>query len=243
MRLSFALASIAVPLFAQGTRLSSGEYSVRVSATEVVAYRGDRAVLNLGDVFRKGFQESGKDMPADMRPCTNEHKVSVISLAGPYLSVRDNSYTSCRQEAHPSVAEQVNLYDLRNGNLVSAGDLFSEGALLNALVKDPVLAKGMQRKPARLSALRAALPEEGVAAGNTPCTFLLPEDFLERIALHHVEGGQVAIRMSLEPAVGVCRGVTADLGLLLPMPEAIKGEQFVPAPPKTPQALLHLELK
>lgn len=226
---SLLLFLLVSPLMAD--TITSGEYSVQVLPNDLVAYHGSTQVLSMRALFKKEFDAFKAEQDKETLPCSFENTVHVISLAGPYLSLRDEFYSMCARAAHPAVEQQVATYDLRRLPAPAAiTDLFPAPVVLQALLKDSVIAPNLTSKPASLAGLPASLPQEGFRAGKTECPFALTDDFMTRFALHHLAGSNVAVRISLEPMAGVCRGVTADLGLLLPLPDALKGLQFAVGP-------------
>lgn len=241
LRLLLFFCVVATPIMAD--KITSGDYSVQVLANDLVAYHGSSQVLSMRALFQKEFDAFKAEQDKETLPCSFENTVHVMSLMGPYLSLRDEFFSMCARAAHPSEEKQVATYDLRKLPAPAAiTDLFPEGVVLRALLKDSVLAPQLQTKPASLAALQAALPQEGFRAGKTECPFLLTDDFTKRFALHHVEGANIAVRISLEPAGGACRSATADLGLLLPLPDGLKGLPFV-AGTKAAQVTIRFEAK
>ena len=107
-------------------------------------------------------------------------------------------------------------------------DYFPEKAVFQALLADPGVKKALARRepplpqsPRSLGELYASFKDEPLDDGE--CSYELPEDFLTRFAFHHLEEGNVAIRLAL-PCLG--RGLPGpfylELDLLLPVPETLK---------------------
>ena len=225
----FLLTLFAGVALAQNGRITSGAYSVQPAPNDVAAFRDQTQLLSFRTLLKPANPE-----------CSSEETLEVVSLAGPYLGIRQDSYSHCKEAAHPSTERKLATFDLSNsGRPIAITDLFPEAEVVRALSQDPVLTPYIEKKPATLKALLAALPEEGVIAGDTPCTFeVLPGGF----AMHHMEAGQVAVRVSLIPVPGACRGLHPELGILLPVPASLKAP-LVAAPPRTPKAKLVFEVR
>lgn len=133
---------------ADAVRITSGEFEIQLTANDLAAIRGETRVLSFHEVFRKPFEAFRSEQDQETLPCSYEHTLQMVSLAGPYLGVRDSLYSFCRQAAHPSVEQRLSTYDMaHSGNPMTLADLFPEPVLVRALSRDPVLAPYLERKP------------------------------------------------------------------------------------------------
>jgi hypothetical protein len=63
--------------------------------------------------------------------------------------------------------------------------------------------------------------------------FRFPRDVFTRFAFHHLEDTRIAVRLGLPPIVEPCRTQHAQLGLLLPIPPALKRDLTLAASRQT----------
>ena len=180
--------------------------------------------------------------------CLYEREFTLLSIVGSLLSFRDIEFRSCPQaEAHPSLYIRFTTVDLsrpeatsyaapasddpflldinKSGKVTKLTDIFPGQKVLQALLADPIINEQLTlMKPPQT-------PEElfQVLKGDMYTAFLeineilyeLPQDFLSRFAFHHVKGNQVAIRLGIS-SMGAARSLQAHIGLLLPIPMALK---------------------
>jgi hypothetical protein len=161
----------------------------------------------------------------------------VLSVVGPIVSISDNSGCDCGG-AHPSAATIYRALDLsksgevdlgyegyqKHGKMAQLTDYFPEADILKALLADSLIQKALKssgkRRPATLPALMKAIYLQPVPVGE--CAYELSDDLLTRFAFHHLENGQVAVRLGLTHAYETCRGSSTEIGILLPIPAALK---------------------
>jgi len=168
--------------------------------------------------------------------CSYRLRFKVLSLAGPILSYEENESSYCGRKngpgwAHPSDQIVYRVLDLTQVRKpIKLTEYFSESEILAALLADPLVSSALKQggapeKPTSIESL-VNLFDEGqltleprTESPESPkgCTFIFPEHALKQFAFHHVDNGKVAIRLSLDPAVGACRTAHAELGILLPI--------------------------
>ncbi|MEA2174920.1 MAG: hypothetical protein QOD00_2512 [Blastocatellia bacterium] len=112
----------------------------------------------------------------------------------------------------------------KRGKMVQLTDYFAEADILKALLADTIIQKALKSsgkpRPQTLAALMKAVYLQSVPVGE--CDYELSDDLLTRFAFHHLENERVAVRLGLSHAVETCRGSLVELGILLPIPAALK---------------------
>lgn len=205
-------------------------------------------------VFQKALSEWSGD--EEVRDCEDETKVQLVSFAPPLLGLRESRMFNCvgkdgaPSSAHPAGGSQLVTYAVRDGAVVAAqvGDWFDNGALRDALLKDPLVrARLAGEKPASLDDLVAFLAHKEAPIDPKHC-FEFSEDLLGQFVVHHLEGAQVALRLGL-PGAAPCRFNLTQLGVALPVPAPLEaslrkasagqeGAFFAKSPAKYPEASL-----
>jgi hypothetical protein len=166
-----------------------------------------------------------------------ERSIEVLSVVGPIISISDNSGCDCGG-AHPSAAIVYRALDLsrpgavdldyegykKHGKMAQLSDYFPAADILRALLADTLIQKALKssgkRRPTTLAALMKAIYLQPVPVGE--CAYELSDDLLTRFAFHHLENGQVAVRLGLTHAYETCRGRSTEIGILLPVPDALR---------------------
>jgi len=156
--------------------------------------------------------------------CDVQRRYRLVSAVGELLGVEETQYFSCTGTAHPSLERHLRTYPLsRNGAVAEVTSLFGEREVFEALSADPLVRKALReehRAPSSLAELEAALAGRSFKVGR--CPFVLRKDWRADFVLHHAEGQRAAVRVALFPDMTVCQGKIADLGLLLPVPPALR---------------------
>lgn len=161
--------------------------------------------------------------PEEQNLCYQERAIKVLSVVGPYLSTEDGGYWNCLGTAHPGAVTRFSSHHLwKPGQALRLNDIFPEAQILKALLAEPLIRKTLAKAkitplPATLSALVKQLTEL-----NDECEYYFDDDLLERFAFHHVEKGQVAVRIGLSHGCEAARGRLTQLGILLPIPPALQ---------------------
>lgn len=158
----------------------------------------------------------------DFDNCDATEAWTVLSVVGPYISVKQEENASCAQAAHTSAYTDILAVDLNHPKQPpSLADLFSESDLYTALMADGVVKKTLAAsgKPApKTSAELLAL----LADNSNECEFRFEAASLTHFTFHHVEKDKVAVRIGLPYGCEAARGKLTQLGLLLPIPPKLK---------------------
>lgn len=168
----------------------------------------------------------------DLAEAPDEVRVTyrVLSVAGPLLAVEETTWCDCGG-AHPISWAGFTTYDLRRSTAdslaqASLTDFFPAEDVRAALARDPLVARVLAAKgaaPRTLDGLLSALELEEIE-GPDECTYSAGPEVLRQFALHHLEGGRVAVRISLGHHVELCRGKYIQLGILLPVPPSLRAD-------------------
>lgn len=161
--------------------------------------------------------------------CVREIKVTPVAWITPLLGLREAIYQTCPEEAHPggetrftTLAIDIARHAQGPPRPVVLTEIFEAAVVYEALRHDDLVVKALHGSdiPTELAALVKALSETSPVVEGKRC-YSFPEDLLARFVLHHSEGTHVAVRLGL-PGAGPCRYELTELGLLLPMPDALK---------------------
>jgi hypothetical protein len=222
----------------------SGGYDIRWTTADLTAHKpGSQTVIfSLKSLAQRGFDNYRKAMDGDdVGRCIYQRDFVVVSVVGPLIGFRDTVYASCRQEAHPAIACRLTTIDLSHdggteyplddpmmvdaanpGRLAVLSNLFPPDRIAAALKSDPVVKPQADADAKSLPDLLNGLYDAELEIPRSPCSQTMRKDILTRFAIHHMEQGGVAVRMSLDPVGGACRSTAADLGLLLPVPDRLR---------------------
>jgi hypothetical protein len=130
-----------------------------------------------------------------------------------------------------AIADETPMFDThdiseeKNNKAIALTDLFPEEIILQALVEDRVIKAAIKESenptpPQKLSDLPKLFEKDFYGLPNVD--FELRPDFLTRFAFHHVEGDKVAVRLGLPPHSGANQSQHMQIGLLLPIPDALR---------------------
>jgi hypothetical protein len=176
---------------------------------------------------RRAIDDSGS------RPKTSTFTVTrtfrIVSLAGPYLALEDESVTDLTGSAHPGGETRFWTVDLSRdaapkfdsddpfaaapgdaGSLVLAPQLFEEAEFLAALKHDSVVGAAIPSETGTLAEGLQALAGSDADFGGR-CVEI-PADLTSRFALIGLEAGRALVRIGL-PGAGPCRYNLTQLGL------------------------------
>jgi hypothetical protein len=204
----------------------------------------------LTPLAQKGFEDFAKAYTAGntalIADCQYDRNFTVVSIVGTVISIEDQ-YSDYCGGAHPSQETRFTTVDLaktgevsyatgkdtpmmdvdisRRGRIAVLTDYFSQEVILRALLDDKVVHKAISdmnvaETPRDLTALSLLFVKNYYELGNTG--FELRPDFLTRFAFHHVEGREVAVRLGLPAHYGANRSQHMEIGLLLPITEALR---------------------
>jgi hypothetical protein len=220
----------------------SGAFSVIWTDDDIIAAAADGKPVFRASDFAQAAQAAAEQRLSDDPDAPPERsvgitrKISVLSLAGRYLGIRDESVVVSSAAAlrggqtrywtidlasarAPGFdAETPFQVDMTNaGALVAATSLFAEADLLAGLKRDRLLKRAIPRETATLAGALAALAAAPPPAGQC---YAIPADLLTRFVLIAVKDGRAAIRIGL-PGAPSCRDRLTPIGLSLPLrPEA-----------------------
>jgi hypothetical protein len=214
----------------------SGGFEIRWTTADLEAQplkHPDRVAFSARALARRDFAlfcAEEKNYDWKDRYCEIGRHFELLSVVGSLLSFLDGTDVYCERAAHPSHTNCFATMDLAKpgefpAKLVKLTDYFPEKVILKALLADPVIKKALRQRqrslpPKTLDELYARFQDEPFEVGE--CSYYLPEDFLTRFAFHHIEHGNVAIRLALPYYAEVCRGYFIELGLLLPIPASLR---------------------
>jgi hypothetical protein len=221
----------------------SGNYEITWTTTEISGSSLGTVTFSARTLARENFQLTAKEARQNGEKLTGfERNFRVLSVVGTIVSLEDNFYANYASAAHPSGETRYTAIDLSKSgkvgysnflesldmNLDAPGltakltDYFPAAEIYKALMADTLVQKGLDGKRPKTLAELLKLFAEGaveVADGKTCARF--SEDLLTRFAFHHIEGDKVAVRLGLS-GLGPCRENLTQLGLLLPIPDALR---------------------
>lgn len=161
--------------------------------------------------------------PEERNVCYQERSIKVLSVVGSYLSTEDGGYWNCLGTAHPGAVTRFTSHHLwRPAQPLRLTDIFPEAQVLKALLAEPLIRKTLTK--AKITPLPTTVPAllKQLTELNDECEYYFDDDLLERFAFHHVEKGQVAVRIGLSHGCEAARGRLTQLGILLPIPSALQ---------------------
>lgn len=151
-------------------------------------------------------------------------RISLLSVVGPLVTVHERSYLLQGNGIGSSGGNRYTTIDLsRGGKPANLTDYFPEEIVFKALLSDRLVTEALARlkadPPEDLNRLIKILSsdEEGGIRFNT--------DLLSHFYFHHHQGGFVAIRLAgWVGDFGAAHSMLIEVGLLLPVPAALKQE-------------------
>jgi hypothetical protein len=162
---------------------------------------------------------------------TMERKLSIVSLVGPLLALRDEAYVNYSGTAHPGGETRFWTIDLRRGSslnlspddpfsvitapsgrLLDLRQLFTAADIRAALAADPFVRRMVRQPSGTLDELVQDLADSAGSVGGA--CFAVPADLLSRFAIVGLEPAGATVRIGL-PGSGPCRYSLTQLGLQL----------------------------
>lgn len=219
------LALDATSAAAQIWRGRSGGFEIVWTEEDITARRLRDGVLVFSVKRIVEAQWSEGEADTEEGPIEGEYRFRLLSVVGPVISLEEYGYCDCNG-AHPISHAGFVAYDLSESTvddpaLARVTGLVSEAGLVEALVADPVLRRGLAEvggeAPRTIPELVHKLNLEDIAVGEDECTYGVSDAFPGNFALHHVDDGRVAVRFSLSHVVEVCRGQMVQVGVLVPV--------------------------
>jgi hypothetical protein len=151
--------------------------------------------------------------------CSLTQRWSVLSAVGPIVSYRQDQDEYCVPAAHPWGGATYHTLDARRpGHEVSLLDYFQDRDVLKALLADKIVTRALTGAPPR--SVREL--EKRLELANTGCEYGFWGGMVTHFAFHHLEGNQVAVRIGLSHGCEAARGTLTQLGILLPIPSALR---------------------
>ena len=164
---------------------------------------------------------------------------TLLSVVGRYVTISETEDDFTVGAAHPNFYQTWIVLDTnrsspgpilestRTGNEPSQErllltDLFPERDVFEALRSDGYVQKALGSKKIKAP----AAPKDLVAllVSEVGCEYGFDADMLSRFAFHHLEGDRVAVWLGISNnSAQVCNKEITELGLLLPIPEALRG--------------------
>lgn len=162
----------------------------------------------------------------DRSALSADQKLEVLSIVGPIMSIDSGDYSFCKGNAHPNTYEKYAAVDFRHPEKAAQlSDYFEAPVLLKALLSDRLIQKNIKAfnlsTPKTLTDLVNGLSKDPTLWA---CEYGFTKDMLSRFAFHHIEGNKVAVRIGLSNGQEPCRGQLTQLGLLLPIPTALRDD-------------------
>jgi hypothetical protein len=195
-------------------------------------------VFAASDLARAGFaaykreayeEENGRKT---VRDCNYSRSFKVLSLVGTFMSIEDSYDSYCDGMPHPDDGQRftaINLTDMGDvkykdfsadpkdpGKISLLTDGFAAADVYAALMADPLVRKAIppaKSAPTEVDGLIRFFAGKQITVKD--CDYEFAEDWITRYAIHHSEGGKVAVRLSLRPSAPPCQNVPVQLGLLL----------------------------
>lgn len=224
----------------------SGGYAIRWTTANITAESVDKpskVIFSAKDVALAKFaafkKENLQEDPAWQ--CSYTLKFSLLSLVGSVLSYEENESAYCGRNGgagwnHPADQIHYRVIDLSQmSKQISLPNFFSEDSVMKVLLADATVKDALSRvrdlvQPKTVADLAKAIiqgseiyPVRSTPEAPKECGFVFPEHPWTEFAFHHLEKGNVAIRLSLVPNSGACHSAHSQLGILLPVPDALKG--------------------
>ncbi|MEM7583870.1 MAG: hypothetical protein AAF560_10855 [Acidobacteriota bacterium] len=139
----------------------------------------------------------------------------VLSIVGPYISYQMFSDGYTEGAAHPWSHVTFETKHMGTGEVVELTEIFSEAAILEALLADSVIRRALEGQPPE------SLGElfDRVDGG---CEFNLSQRSLTSFAFHHIQEDKIAVRLGLSHGCEVQRGSFTQLGLALDIPSELR---------------------
>jgi hypothetical protein len=203
----------------------SGGYDVAWTDRDITARRASDGALvfSARRVADAEWAKMASDPDEEVPVKEYEQKVRLLSVVGSIVSLEEASYCDCGG-IHPILWTRFVAYDLARSTAarpheVRVTDLVHEAELMRALTADRLIRQAMDsahvRSLASLATLTERLKLTEVQPANDDCTYGIGEDFPKEFALHHLEGGRVAVRFNLSHYVELCRGRMIQVGVLV----------------------------
>ena len=159
--------------------------------------------------------------------CTKTVDATELSKVGPLLSLQKDVDMMCPGAAHPSNDHDFKTIDVRNQKELEITDIFKPEDVYKALMNDQLVKTALNSAdshPKNYYELKAALShDDGIPVLDSKAPYRLDRKLFSEFAFHHLDGGNVAVRLKTEQVGGADRNLITQIGILLPIPESMKG--------------------
>jgi hypothetical protein len=184
-----------------------------------IAVAGPKGRFSLKDELLAGLEpkETAGSATAD---------VKLLAAAGDYLSVRESWETYFG--TYPQTYTVFTTFDLGTGEPAKLTDLFPAADVRKALLADPAIQRAMREQGIK----QPAPTLEGFLEQIQGATIYGSKDRdemysgqlwgVDKFALHSVSNGKVGVRVVLDQPGGNHHALPVQLGLLLPIPPALR---------------------
>ncbi|NNC18957.1 hypothetical protein HRD49_38200 [Corallococcus exiguus] len=207
-------------------KVTGSDVTFEMSSKDLRALRGGKEVFGLLS-RKKGFLEDLKPDPEETRDMSDweaYHSFKVLSVVGPWASYEESSsgYTG---GAHPYAHSGYVTWDVtKEHGAFNLLDVFPEKDVLQALKADSFVKEHIDDAKAFNDAKTVAGLMEILKPGEDCVGFNSSglDNVKRSVAFHHVEGDKVAVRIAFAYDNESCRGNMFVVGVLLPIPEALK---------------------
>jgi hypothetical protein len=207
---------------------NSGGFAIEWRRSDITVRSRGALLISFRALAAREWMQLHRD--ASGQSLAFEKSDAVISAVGPYLSIQEGTFCDCGG-AHPMEVERFranNLNDSRSNGPAPAdlAQIFPQTEIFHALVADKIVQSILQQSdeqsPGSLQELLQTLAFKSFMQGD--CSYYFGPEFLSSFAFHHLEAGKVGIRLSVSHEAESCRGSFAQIGILLPIPEALQSD-------------------
>jgi hypothetical protein len=155
--------------------------------------------------------------------CGVDDQVRVLSVVGAIVSVREDKTAYCVPMAHPWGGASYMAIDAhRPQKPASLLDWFPDAEVRKALLADKLVGQAIAGMHVRGPLRSSHAIVTSIAGWSGDCTYGFDAAMLSHFAFHHLEGDKVAVRIGLSHGCEAARGSLVQLGLLLPIPQALR---------------------
>ena len=206
---------------------SQNDYlDIRWTETDIIATKNGKQLFSARALAKKEFEADFLTELSGQTDCQYDREFTLLSLIGNIASLKETESVKCQGLAEPSTETRLTAYDLALADSkMELTRFFTESNILKALLAEPLIEKALAEAdtthPSTLQTLYEALEWSSITFKG--CEYLLPQDFLNQFAVHHIQKNQVAIRLNLPAAsFSGCDSRNIQLGFYLPIPRSEK---------------------
>ncbi|MCY1040826.1 hypothetical protein OV208_05775 [Corallococcus sp. bb12-1] len=193
------------------------------SPRDLRGLRGNKEVFGLQSRKAAFLADFEAEPGTDVSDWDGSQSINILSVVGPWVSY-EQSGSGYTGGAHPYAYTNYVTQDVTKGkDGFSLLDVFAEKDVLQALKADGFVRKHVDDEEAFKNATTVESLLEGLGPGEDCVGFEYGLDSVKRsVAFHHVEGDKVAVRIAFGYAGEMCRGNKFVVGVLLPIPKALR---------------------